>query len=259
MNTKKVFLSILLLMSSAIGSCAFGNDGVNTQIIAHRGFWDKLGSAQNSVSSLRNAIAVGAYGSELDVHLTRDGYVVLSHDDKYQGVNIHGATYAELSALRLVNGEPLPSLQQYIEVVKTQNRTKLIVEIKPHHSPEADVRVANAVVNVINESGIADLVDYISFSADICKELIRLNPQHRVGYLAGNKSPQELKAEGFWGLNYSAGTLRDHPTWLKEAKELGLTTMVWTVNSLEEMQYFLQQGVDYITTDNPELLKGLLN
>ncbi|GHT51096.1 glycerophosphoryl diester phosphodiesterase [Bacteroidia bacterium] len=233
---------------------------VNTQIIAHRGFWDKLGSAQNSVSSLRNAIDFGAYGSELDVHLTRDGYVVLNHDDKYQGVNIQEATYAELSALRLANGEPLPTLQQYIEVAKTQNRTKLIVEIKSHHSPEADVRVANAVVNVINDSGIADLVDYISFSADICKELIKLNPQHRVGYLNGDKSPQELKAEGYWGLDYNKGTLHDdHPTWIKEAKELGLTTNVWTVNSLEEMQYFLQQGVDYITTDHPELLKGLLN
>ncbi|GHT43097.1 glycerophosphoryl diester phosphodiesterase [Bacteroidia bacterium] len=232
---------------------------MNTQIIAHRGFWDKLGSAQNSVSSLHNAIDFGAYGSELDVHLTQDGYLVLNHDDDYQGVNIQGATYADLSALRLANGEPLPTLQQCIEVAKTQNTTKLIVEIKPHHSPEADVRAANVVVKVINESGIADLTDYISFSADICKELIKLNPQHRVAYLNGDKSPQELKAEGYWGLDYSEGTLHDHPTWLKEAKELGLTTNVWTVNSLEEMQYFLQQGVDYITTNHPELLKGLLN
>jgi glycerophosphoryl diester phosphodiesterase len=260
MNTKTVFLSALLLMACAISSCVCNNNSAQPQIIAHRGFWDKLGSAQNSISSLQHAIDFGAYGSELDVHLTKDGYLVLNHDDDYQGVNVQNATYAELSELRLANGEPLPTLQQYIEVVKQQSKTKLIVEIKPHHSPEVDVRAANAVVRAINESGIADLVDYISFSADICAELIKLNPQHRVAYLNGDKSPQELKAEGYWGLDYDGDNLRkEHPTWIKEAKELGLTTDVWTINNMEEMQYFIEQGVDDITTNHPELLKGLLN
>jgi glycerophosphoryl diester phosphodiesterase len=145
-----------------------------------------------------------------------------------------------------------------VYIAKQQSKTKLIVEIKPHHNKEADVRVTNAVVKLINDNGVADLVDYISFSADICNELIRLNPKHRVGYLNGEKSPQQLKAEGYWGLDYSEGTLHKNPTWIKEAKKLGLTTNVWTVNNLEEMQYFIGQGVDFITTNNPELLKGLL-
>jgi glycerophosphoryl diester phosphodiesterase len=238
--------------------CCIFSSYAQPQIIAHRGFWDKLGSAQNSISSLKNAIDFGAYGSELDVHITKDGVLVLNHDDDFKGVKIQEANYAELVDLRLKNGESLPLLQQYVYIAKQNPKTKLIVEIKPHHNKEADIRVTDAVVKLINDNGIAELVDYISFSADICTELIKLNPKHRVAYLNGDKSPKELKAEGYWGLDYSEGTLHEHPTWIKEAQKLGLTTNVWTVNDLDEMQYFIAQGVDYITTNHPELLKGLL-
>ena len=252
MKSRKLFSAVLLSI------CCIFSSYAQPGIIAHRGFWDKLGSAQNSISSLKNAVGFGAYGSELDVHITKDGVLVLNHDDDYKGVNIQNSTYAELVGLRLVNGEALPLLQQYVHIAKQQNKTKLIVEIKPHHNKAADIRATNAVVKLINDNGVADLVDYISFSADICSELIKLNPKHRVAYLNGEKSPQQLKAEGYWGLDYSEGVLHEHPAWIKEAKKLGLTTNVWTVNDLDEMQYFIGQGVDFITTNNPELLKGLL-
>ncbi|KAA6337146.1 hypothetical protein EZS27_014747 [termite gut metagenome] len=241
-----------------LAMCCTINVYAQTRVIAHRGYWDKLGSAQNSISSLKNAIDIGVYGSELDVWMTQDGALVLNHDENYQGVIIQKATYADLSALRLVNGEPLPTLQQYIDVVKKQHQTKLIVEIKPHDTSESDIRAANAVVRVIDESGIADIVDYISFSEHICKELIILNPKHRVAYLSGDKSPEELKAAGYWGLDYAGEYLKKNPTWIKEAKELGLTTNVWTVNNVEDMQYFISHGIDFITTNNPQLLKGVL-
>jgi glycerophosphoryl diester phosphodiesterase len=253
MKTKQLFGIILLSLCGMTGAQA------QTQIIAHRGYWDKLGSAQNSLSSLENAIKFGAYGSELDVWLTKDGVVVLNHDNDYQGVVIQTATYAELSTLRLANGEPIPTLQQCIDIAKKQSKTKLIVEIKTHATPEADARAARETVRLINEGGIADIVDYISFSEHVCKELIKLNPKHRVAYLNGEKSPKTLKAEGYWGLDYEWKVLKEkHPEWIKEAKALGLTTNVWTVNDMERMQYFLSQGIDYITTNNPQLLKGLL-
>jgi glycerophosphoryl diester phosphodiesterase len=253
MRIKNLFSLTVISIACVISTYA------QPKIIAHRGFWDKLGSAQNSISSLKNAIDFGAYGSELDVHITMDGFLVINHDNDYLGVNIQNATYAELSELRLANGESLPTLQQYIEIAKQQNKIKLIVEIKPHSNAANDVRAADAVVKIINESGMTDFVDYISFSEEICKELIRLNPKHRVAYLNGDKSPKELKTEGYWGLDYNGGMIRtDHPDWLKEAKELGLTTNVWTINDLQELQYFIAQEVDFITTNNPELLKGLL-
>jgi len=259
MKKKKIF-GVLAAM------CCFAGMYAQTQIITHRGFWDKLGSAQNSVSSLKNAIELGAYGSELDVWLTKDSVVVLNHDPLYQGVDIEASSYNRLSALQLVNGETLPTLEQYVNAVKGQHPTQLIVEIKslsyeskPTEAVENEKRTVAAVIKLIDESGIADMVDYISFSDDICEELIRLNPKHRVAYLSGNKSPKELKAEGYWGLDYNKGILRKHPEWINEAKALGLTTNVWTVNEAEDMLYFIRLGIDFITTDNPQLLRGLLS
>ena len=250
MKTTQFFGIILLSLCSMMGAQA------QTQIIAHRGYWDKPGAAQNSLASLENAIQVGVYGSELDAWITKDGFIVLNHDENYQGAVIQTATYEELAPLRLANGEPLPTLQQYIDIAKKQNKTKLIIEIKPHATAEDDARAANAIVKIVNENGVAPLVDYISFSEHACKELICLNPQHRVAYLNGDKSPEQLKAEGYWGLDYAWNILKEkHPEWIKEAKALGLTTNAWTVNRLEEMQYFISQGIDFITTDKPQLLK----
>ena len=52
--------------------------------------------------------------------------------------------------------------------------------------------------------------------------------------------------------------LRKHPEWVKQAQELGLEVNVWTVDTEEDMRYFIEQGVDYITTDYPERLQALL-
>lgn len=54
------------------------------------------------------------------------------------------------------------------------------------------------------------------------------------------------------------GVLRKHPQWVKEAHDLGLEVNVWTVDSEEDMKYFIGLGVDYITTDYPERLQALL-
>lgn len=49
----------------------------------------------------------------------------------------------------------------------------------------------------------------------------------------------------------------DHPSWIKEAKKLGLITNVWTVNNLKAIKYFFKQGIDYVTTNEPEKAKAL--
>jgi glycerophosphoryl diester phosphodiesterase len=242
--------------------------GLNAQpqIIAHRGYWDKMGAAQNSITSLKNAVSLGVYGSELDVWLAKDDVLVVNHDESYLGVDVESASYDRLSALQLPNGEYMPALKQCINIVKGQQKTKMIGEIKvrdtsnpkPAKMLEREKQTAAAVVALVDGNGLTDMVDYISFSENVCNELIRLNPKHRVAYLGGDRAPKELKAAGYWGLDYNMGVLRNHPEWVKDAKTLGLTVNVWTVNKAEDMQFFIDLGVDYITTDNPQLLVGLL-
>ncbi|MDR1171922.1 MAG: hypothetical protein LBL24_05670 [Bacteroidales bacterium] len=233
----------------------------HTRVIAHRGYWNKAGAAQNSLASLQNAIELGAYGSELDVWITTDNVIVLNHDATYQGVSMENSPYSAIAPLRLSNGEPLPVLQQCIDLVKQQtqpNKTKLIIEIKTHSNNTNNKRCVDAVVKMVNDSDAADLVDYIAFSQYVCGELIKSNPQHRVAYLNGDLTPAALKTAGYWGLDYPMATLRNNTAWTNLAKAAGLTTNVWTVNSAADMQYFINMGVDFITTDDPQALKNLL-
>jgi glycerophosphoryl diester phosphodiesterase len=234
-----------------------------TRIIAHRGYWTKSnGTAQNSLASLRNAIELGVYGSELDVWITTDNVIVLNHDATFDGVNIENSPYAAIEPLRLSNGEPLPTLQQCIDIAKQQtqpNKTKLIIEIKTHSNNANNKRCVDAVVKMVNDSKAADLVDYIAFSSYVCEELIKSNPQHQVAYLNGNLTPASLKSAGYWGLDYEQGVLRSNVAWISQAKAAGLTTNVWTVDDAMAMRYFISEGVDFITTNYPQTLKELLN
>jgi glycerophosphoryl diester phosphodiesterase len=232
-----------------------------TRIIAHRGYWYKQGAAQNSLASLRNAIELGVYGSELDVWITTDNVLVLNHDATYGGVNIENSPYSAIEPLRLSNDEPLPTLQQCIDVAKQQTqpeKTKLIIEIKTHSNNANNKKCVDAVVKMVNDSQAADLVDYIAFSAYVCGELIKSNPQHRVAYLDGNLTPASLKSAGYWGLDYEQGVLKSNTAWISQAKAAGLTTNVWTVNADADMQHFINTGVDFITTDYPHTLKEKL-
>lgn len=229
------------------------------KIIAHRGFWNITGSAQNSLSSLKNAIDLGVYGSELDVWITTDGVVVLNHDATWQGVNIEQSSWSDLSGLRLSNGEPIPTLQQCIDLIKKQDKTRLVIEVKAHSTVANENRAVAAIIKLVSEGGVAGLVDYISFSENICKELIKSNPAHRVYSLSGSKAPNVLKAEGYFGLDYSMSVIRTHPDWIGKAAEAGIKTNVWTVNQAPDMQYFINLGVDFITTDDPPALIKIIS
>ena len=75
-------------------------------IVAHRGYWDAPGSAQNSLRSLVKADSVGAYASEFDVWRSTDGVLFVNHDSKFKGVTACEASSKDLGGVVLDNGEP---------------------------------------------------------------------------------------------------------------------------------------------------------
>ena len=80
----------------------------------------------------------------------------------------------------------------------------------------------------------------------------------KIFYLDGDLTPKKLRKLGLAGLDYSVKVLKKHPNWVKEAHEQGLEVNVWTVNTDEDMKYFIDLGVDYITTDHPDRLLKLM-
>lgn len=252
MKRKSIFLLCCLLVAGMAMA------QVGTKVIAHRGYWKTEGSAQNSIRSLERASEIGAYGSELDVHLTADNVLVVFHDNTIQGKTIQASAYDELKDLKLANGEPIPTLEQYLRRARKLKNIRLILELKAHETPERNREAAQAVVKLVKRMRLAKRTDYISFNLDACKEFIRLCPKSEVSYLNGELSPMELKELGFAGLDYHYDVLKSRPEWIQDCKAIGLTVNVWTVNEPEKMREMVERGVDFITTDLPEQAEAII-
>ena len=159
---KKLFITCALALLPGLSLLS-----AQTRLIAHRGFWDREGSAQNSLASLVASHEVKAYGSELDVIISADGIPLVHHDDEVQGIRIEDASYEQIKDIQLKNGEVIPTFESYLQKFMTLSDMKLIVEIKPHKRIVNEDRAVNAVVALIEKYQLENRVDYISFSMNI--------------------------------------------------------------------------------------------
>jgi len=253
---KKLALYVLVYLLFAVNGFAQFNKNI---VIAHRGAWKQAGLPENSIAALNHAVALGCHGAEFDVHLTKDGVIVVNHDDNFYGIAIEKSTYADLLTKQHPNGEKIPTLEAYLREGMRQKKTKLILEIKTSAiSPERSLELTAKCVALVKKLKAEKWVEYICFSYDVGKKIHELNPKAKVAYLTGDVAPDIAKKDGYTGLDYHFSVYKEHPTWIKEAKALGLTVNAWTVNDKPEMQNLINQNVEYITTNEPELLFEVL-
>lgn len=252
MEMKKILLVSALILS-ACGVMA------QTQIIAHRGYWKTDGAAQNSIAALLKADSIGCYGSEFDVWLTADDKLVVNHDPVFKLKSMEHSTATNLTSLKLDNGEYLPTLQQYLKAA-LHTKVQLILELKKLSSPERETLAVEKIVAMVKKFGLENRMEYITFSLHATKEFIRLAPAGTpVFYLDGKLTPKELKEIGCAGPDYHLNEFRRHPEWIKECHDLGMKVNVWTVNKEKDMKWLIEKKVDFITTNEPERLRAMLN
>lgn len=240
----------LMAMACAL-LLAVGGLNAQTKVMAHRGYWNCAGSAQNSIAAMRDAYKAGVCGSEFDVHITTDGVVVVNHDDDIHGVIIEDATYAQIKNMKLANGETLPTLRQYLAEGKKLGQLRLVLEIKEHVSKDREDKCVAEAVKEVREAGLLSRVDFISFSLRACEQVLKNEPKAYVYYLNGELSPAEIKAKGFTGLDYDGAVLLKRPEWITEAHQLGLKVNVWTIDEVRDLQKCVDAKVDYVTTNKP--------
>lgn len=235
------------------------DDFIRNKVIAHRGAWKNTGATENSIAALEHAVRLGCEGSEFDVHMSADSLPVINHDPLIQGISIAKTNSSELLGIKLANGETLPTLENYLKAGMGQNKTKLILEIKPSElGTKSSIALTKKIIALVEKLRAQAWVDYISFDYDVCKEVMKLAPYAKVAYLKGDKTPTELAADNFFGLDYHFSILQKNSDWLKDAKSKKLTINVWTVNEKSIMEELLKQDVDFITTDEPELVLSML-
>ena len=254
MKTKILMVALLLLAMTQVSQAKS-----STKNVAHRGYWKCEGSAENSLTSLQKAHDVGCWGSELDIWETSDGGLVVNHDPKtFDELKIEDTDFMTKTKSKLKNGETVPSLKDYLKAGKKLKPMILVLELKTQSTPERNIELAKKVVGMVKSMKMEGQVDYIAFSNLVGSEIIRLDPNAKVAYLNGDKTPAELKELGYTGLDYHQKVLKNNKSWIREAHDLGLTVNVWTVNKADDLQYFIDDAADFITTNEPELLLDLL-
>jgi glycerophosphoryl diester phosphodiesterase len=255
MKTVFSFLTLFILITTEIMA---QQQSKVTHVIAHRGAWKNTGATENSIAALQHAIAMGCFGSEFDVHMSSDSVLFIHHDPMIGTVHLEKTSAAELEKLKLANGENLPTLEAYLKAGAGQESTRLILEIKASQiSKDRSLALAEKCVRLVKAMKVQSITDYISFDFDVCKKVKSLDPSANVAYLNGEKTPDELAAAGL-GLDYHFSIFKNHEGWIEEAHKKNLSTNVWTVNDKESMVWFIERKVDFITTNEPELLQNLL-
>lgn len=225
-------------------------------VVAHRGAWKKNSLPENSIASLKHAIELGCTGAEFDVHLTADDSLVINHDDEFHKLPIEKTNYTDLQAFTLSNGEKLPTLREYLLAGMDQNKTtRLVCEIKPSIiSKDRGKQIAAKVLQLVHELDLENNIVYISFDYDILKKILELKPSAQTQYLTGDKTPDQVKADGMTGVDYHFSVFKLHPEWIESAKKNNIALNAWTVNTAEDMDWLINSGFNFITTNEPELL-----
>ncbi len=252
--TKKLILAAAMLLTGSAAVAA------QPKVISHRGYWTAPNSAQNSLASFTKADSVGVFGSEIDVWLTADDKLIVNHDRVYKGtdINMEKSTLKEITSIVLPNGENIPTLDAYLRLVAAKPDTRLILEMKSLSDLKREDLAAEKIVKALRKYNLLDRTDIIAFSINACLAFKKLMPDGRIFYLNGDLAPRSIKKLGLTGIDYSMSVLRKNPKWVEQAHKEGLEVNVWTVDTEEDMRYFIDLGVDYITTDYPERLQARL-
>ena len=233
-------------------------------IVAHRGYWncEAGGYARNSLAALESAQKAGFWGSEFDVNMTADSVLLVFHDAHINGKRIDQTPYAEFKDYRLENGEPIPTLDQYLEQAKKYPKTVLVFEMKWHSTDEIDNRAIALSIEKLKAHKLFSpkRVIFISFSPNASRVLAQSAPGFTVQYLGSDRRPAQVAAElGMNGVDTWFKTMLDDATWYPEARKLGMSVNTWTVNNADQMETLFEMGVDQLTTDNPMEAREVLS
>jgi glycerophosphoryl diester phosphodiesterase len=165
---------------------------------------------------------------------------------------IENTPFSLFNDFQLKNGEKLPTLETYLQEGRKDKKTMLIIELKPHSTKDKEDRATAALVKMVEKAGMKKQTEYISFSLNICKQLVKLHPKAKVAYLNGDLSPQELKSLKICGIDYHLKVMQNNKHWIDEARKLKMTVNVWTVNN--EFNYLISAIIFFAKASAPSLV-----
>lgn len=234
----------------------------DTEITAHRGGAWK--APENTISALQYTIDSGADYAEIDVQETKDGELILLHDDSLKrtaGVkkNVWDMTLKQIEKLdagasfhKKFRGEKIPEFTEVLKFCK--GRLDLNIEIKYNGKNKG---IVNKVVRAIKENHFEDHCVVTSMNYQFLKQIKKIAPEIRTGYIMTMTygGVQGMEAADFFSVKH---TYVDEK-FVTQAHALGKEVHVWTVNYKGDAKRMLDMGVDNIITDDPIMVRKVQN
>lgn len=230
-------------------------------VTAHRGF--SAAAPENTLPAFQLAIDQGCECAELDVQMTKDGVVMVTHDTNMRrctgrSQNIYDLTYDEVRKLdagrwfgKKYAGTKVPTLAEVLDLCK--GKIELNIEIKPNAAtPELEAET----LRVIREKGFENNCVITSQSYETLCKVKELAPGISTGYILalGVGSYYDLPAADFFSVESTFIT----SGMVQQVHLRGKTVSAWTVNREEDASDLLNLGVDDIITDKPGMVQQLM-
>ncbi len=282
-----ILLGIAIILSLSANPKAparpYYADIAKTLIIAHQGgdgIWPG-----NTMFAFDNAVQIGADVLEMDAHITKDGVIVLMHDEKVDRTTngtglIEDLTLTELKELDAAyqwsndNSKTFPYRGQSIQVPTLEELfqkyplIRYVIEIKLTKS-----QIEIPLCNLIRQYNMQDKVNIASFHdkamqsfRHVCPEIATSASKGEVTnlvllgkiFLSGFIVPQYQSVAPPFDPSESFGISIVTERFIREAHAKNIKVEPWTVDDPELMKQYIQWGVDGIMTDRPDLMAEIL-
>lgn len=229
------------------------------KVFAHRGASHY--APENTLPAFALAAAQGADGIELDVHLSKDGELVVIHDETLDRTTdgtglVRDHTLAQLQALCADNHMPgfadarIPTLREVLELIRP---TPLLVNIELKTGVLWYEGIEQKALDLVREMGMADRVIWSSFNHYSIETVRQLAPEAETAYLYSDiicGVERYAAAHGVRGLHPGLWNVKMADL-LQRYLASGLAVRVWTVNAAADLRWLLAAGADVITNDPP--------
>ncbi len=238
-----------------------------TTVWAHRG---ASGYApENTLVAFQKAIDMDADGIELDVQMTKDGQLIVIHDETVDRVSdsvgwVKDYTYEDIKGLNVNRNYPeyglvhIPTLEEVYQLVYDK---ELLINVELKNGVIFYPQMEEKILSLANKIGLQDRIIYSSFNHYSVMKLKELNPEVKTGF---------LYEDGYLGMvdyaiRYEVEALHpaihnlQYPNFIQECKQKGIKLRVWTVNDIQDMKLLCENEIDSIITNYPDIGRKVVN
>lgn len=251
------------------------NDNNKIEIIAHRGGANL--APENTLAAFKNAIKLGVDMIEIDVHLSKDGKIIVIHDEKINRTTNGKGTIKDMTSAEIkkydagskfdkkFKNEKIPTLDEVMETLN--GKVKLLIEIKD--GDELYPGLEKKVVETIHKYNAVNWVIVQSFNENSVLRVRKMDPSITTFYLLGrnfndfySNVAKEVNAGNAVIKKYDG--IAPHYSMLSSEKvkifhKAGFKIFTWTVDKPKDMKKIINMNVDGIITNSPDKLKEILN